>query len=308
MRWSWAWRAQITAHLTLPIASHHRSRLIRPGAAGFLVGVEKRLDPADSGDRKIVVAEPPGADQSQARSSAGSPEWHSSQSITAARPGSSTIRLPRRKSPWTRARAGGRRRVQPQPAQPSLDRGQRLADLVERVLPQLAGRERGIPAARRHARDRPPSIEWIRASAVAQLGGQPLARAREGRRAAGRGAPPRCRRRSSIRKPALSRRPPAGSNASGVATGTPAAAAAMTRYSTSSGAKERRSGGIAPHHPARRPAPAFEAGRPRGRPRRGSGSARARLGREPRRTRRPRGRAAPPAQAAHGTVASESAA
>ena len=26
VRWSWAWRAQITAHLTLPIASHQRSR------------------------------------------------------------------------------------------------------------------------------------------------------------------------------------------------------------------------------------------------------------------------------------------
>ncbi len=53
-------------------------------------------------------------------SSAGSPEWQSSQSITAARPDSSTIRLPSRKSPWTRhslaGRGGGLSRSQRSPA------------------------------------------------------------------------------------------------------------------------------------------------------------------------------------------------
>ena len=78
-------------------------------------------------------------------SSAGSPEWHSSQSITAARPDSSTIRLPSRKSPWTRhSRSGGWRRVEAQPAEPRFNGRQRLADLVDRRLPQRASGERGV--------------------------------------------------------------------------------------------------------------------------------------------------------------------
>ncbi len=43
---------------------------------------------------------------SQPMSSAGSPPWASSQSITAARPEPSTMKLPSRKSPWIRAGAG----------------------------------------------------------------------------------------------------------------------------------------------------------------------------------------------------------
>ena len=63
VRWSCAWRAQITAHLTLPIASHQRSRSgSGAGPARRLVGVEERLELAEPGDRPVVVAEPPGAD------------------------------------------------------------------------------------------------------------------------------------------------------------------------------------------------------------------------------------------------------
>ena len=119
--------------------------------------------------------------QSQPMSSAGSPEWQSSQSITAARPGSSTMRLPSRKSPWTRhSRSGGGGRVEPQPAQarprrPAAARRSRRA----RRLPQLAGRERRVAArARRRHRCPRPSIEWIRASASPSWAGS----ARAGRR------------------------------------------------------------------------------------------------------------------------------
>ena len=66
LRWSAAWRAQITAHLTFPIASHQRRRSGR--AAGRPPPRRRRgtRSAPPSGDRQLVVAEPPRADHQPA--------------------------------------------------------------------------------------------------------------------------------------------------------------------------------------------------------------------------------------------------
>src|SRR5215207_6157837 len=220
----------MTAHFTLPIASHQR---IRSG--------DGRSPPASSYASSNCASEPTPATgfsllpkrhertQSQPMSSAGSPEWHSSQSITAARPDAPTIRFPRRKSPCTRhSRAGGGGGCSRSQRRPTSTAGSgsptpsRVASHSSQAANAGSESEAETPSISR------PSIEWIRASAC-----------------------PSCARSTrgatevpatwSIANPALSRRPSAGSNAIGRGTGTPAAAAAWTtRNSTSSGAKESR--------------------------------------------------------------------
>ena len=169
--------------------------------------------------------------QSQPMSSAGSPRWASSQSITAASPSASTMKLPSRKSPWTSRRLDRLRGVCAQPAQAELDRWQRLADRDRAGAPtprsaRWPDRRRG-PAGRRRAR--PGSIAWILASASASWPGSRsraslvLGLAQDPR------APPRCPRRAAISTPARRSDLPSGSKAIGSGTGTPASAAAPMR-------------------------------------------------------------------------------
>src|SRR6478672_46467 len=149
-------------------------------------------------------------------SSAGSPEWHSSQSITAARPDSSTIRLPSRKSPWTRhSRGGGGRGLRRSQRSPTSTAGS--GSPISSIVASHSAQAASAGA----------SIEWIRASASPSWAGSAERADSSSSRRSTRGATD-VPSTWSITKPALSNRPRAGSNASPLATGTPAAAAVWT--------------------------------------------------------------------------------
>ena len=102
--------------------------------------------------------------QSQPRSSAGSPLWASSQSITAARPCWSTIRLPSRKSPWTTRGSTGPGRCSRSQRSPSSTTGSgspiRSSSASQCSIWAITGSPPGM-AGPKSSR----SIEWIRAAA-----------------------------------------------------------------------------------------------------------------------------------------------
>ena len=136
--------------------------------------------------------------QSQPTSSAGSPTWHSSQSITAASPSSSTMKLPSRKSPWTRRRRRPARGRLPAASagRPRRRAAARRSGRAPAPRARMLARAGSPPGARAPPSRSPRSIEWIRASASASWPGQPLAypwRARRDRAPAARRTPRRRR-------------------------------------------------------------------------------------------------------------------
>ncbi len=196
---------------------------IGPRPPGGLVGGQERLQLAEPGDREIVVAEPPRADRQpgevlgRVARVAKLPVDHRGEPVLiddqVAEP-EVAVDEPRRR---------GRRRVEAQPSQPGLDRGQRLADLVERRLPERARFERGILATgealdRRRVdrvnlgeRRRPAGPGAARAPSRARRGAAPAARPTSPRRGPS-DSPPRRRagrrraRRSPCARPAPRRR------------------------------------------------------------------------------------------------------
>ena len=223
-------------------------------------------------------------------SSAGSPRWASSQSITAARPVVVDDEVAEPEVAVHQRGAGRLGRVGAQPAQAELDRGQRLADLVELALPLVdLARAPGPRAPAGSTPSTSPGLERMdpgerlgelrRAAGparrlVLRLAQDPRARPRSPRRTpsaspASRSGHPRARRRA-----ARARGRPPRRHARAARTPRPSAPARPSPWGP----------GEAPSA-LPRPRPA----RSRARRRRGSGSASARRG--PRRApRAPRGR------------------
>jgi hypothetical protein len=122
---------------------------VGPSAARGLVGVEERLHLAQPRDRPLGVAEPPRADREPAdvlgrvAQMAELPVDYRRQSV----PVDDEVAKPE-VAVYEPDRGRRRRRVEAQPAQARLDRRQRLADLGQLVLPQLARLERrsALPA------------------------------------------------------------------------------------------------------------------------------------------------------------------
>ena len=105
--------------------------------------------------------------QSQPMSSAGSPRWASSQSITAARPSSSTMKLPRRKSPWTSRGSAGTGELARSQRSPSSTAGSGSPISSSwRSHSSIWARAGSPSTAGSNAPQLPkPAVEWIRASA-----------------------------------------------------------------------------------------------------------------------------------------------
>ena len=209
-------------------------RLPPPQALGLrrlaprrLVGVEELL--------AARRARPPGGRRCRTATSGcraspcprpGSPAWHSSQSITAARPPLVDDQVAEPEVAVDERLALRRRRaVEPQPAQ-ARPRRPAAARRSGRAPPPTARRRRAPGRRPARRRRRPPRARssGSRASASPSSAGQALAGRRVARRAAGPAAPPTCPRRgpSGTRRSRSAR--PAGSKRSGAGTGTPAAA------------------------------------------------------------------------------------
>ncbi len=114
------------------------------------------MPPAGSGDPKRHART-----QYHPRSSIGSPRWDSSQSSTPARPSGPTMRLPRRKSPWTTVRRGEAGRCSSSQRRPSsiAGRGAPSASTSERISSSWSPPRSGGAAS--------SGIPWIAARAAA---------------------------------------------------------------------------------------------------------------------------------------------
>ena len=158
-------------------------------------------------------------------SSAGSPRWASSQSITAAK---ALLADDEVAEPEVAVDEAGRNRiggVRAQPAQPQLDRRQWLTDLVELALPLIDLAEHRIVRRRRAARPRGPRLERMDPSErLGQLPGQQLAGRLELRLAQDARSDRGSLDETPSASPGEPKRPPSGSKASGSGTGTPASA------------------------------------------------------------------------------------
>ena len=189
-------------------------------------------------------------------SSAGSPAWQSSQSITAASPSLVDDQVAEPEvAVDERVALGRRRRVEPQPAQARLDR--RAAARRSRRAPPPRARTPRSPGRRRRRRGPRPRRGRPSGSAPApspSCAGQPLARRRE------LVAPQDPRRHRGARDElhqvagAVPRRPPAGSNASGrrAPRRRPRSAAAIAAQLDARAARTTSPpGGLAAQHPAR---------------------------------------------------------
>ena len=256
LRWSAAWRAQITAHLTLPIASHQRSR------SGS--GRGRRRPRRRRGTARARRARRPAARRCRSARSGckasrcprpGPPQWQSSQSITAASPSL----------------------VDDQVAEPEVAVHEALRrPVAARSAAAIAGRPRPPEAARRSRRAAPPTARRPPAPGRRRRAGTPSIAARvdrvdrsqrlaelarqapRGHRPARRGAGPEGRPRCPRRTPSAARRSPAGRREArrpaASATGTPALGRGPEHAVLELQRVERLAGTgrVAAHHP---PAP-----------------------------------------------------
>ena len=224
------------AHRLPPPDPLHRGRL----APGRLVGGEQLVQRSHTGDGEIVVAEPPRADAQPAdvlgriarmaqlpvddRRKAGLVDDQVAEPEVAV---DETSRG---------GGGGGLRRSQRSPTS-TAGSGSPISSSVG--LPQRAGGERRVAIRGGDAVDGPGVDRVDPGQRLPKLGRQRARGRTPAPRAAARAAPPTSPRRGPSRSRRSPNRPPAGSNASRLATGTPAAAAAWTtRNSGSSGANE----------------------------------------------------------------------
>ena len=178
-------------------------------------------------------------------SSAGSPRCASSQSITAARPCSSTMKLPRRKSPWTRPGSAGSGALARSQRSPSSTAGSGSPISSSWRSHSSIWARAGSPstAGTQSVDIQLRSMNGSAARAVGELGGQSrpgVARTPACAGCAGRTEVPSTKDISIAAEP---RRPPAGSKTSGWGTGTPGLCSAceISANSSSIGTSETRS-------------------------------------------------------------------
>ena len=144
--------------------------------------------------------------QSQPMSSAGSPRWASSQSITAARPSSSTMKLPSRKSPCTSRGSAGSGAFARSQRSPSSTAGSGSPISSSWRSHSAIWSSAGI--ALRRAAATPSTLDRVdrvdsRPAPSAELGGQARHGRARTRACAGCAGRPRSRRRSAISMPAV---------------------------------------------------------------------------------------------------------